>query len=102
MWNWIDVKKQIAVNKYDGLLPAYKGLHLHSIYGNFYAFIKNNKNEVLSIKEKSLSLMTQFKNMLLQADITLLQERLLNIILKNYLIRNISLMVKHIFQVLMN
>ena len=52
LWNWIDVKKQIAVNKYDGLLPAYKGLHLHSIYGNFYAFIKNNKNKVLSIKEK--------------------------------------------------
>jgi NDP-sugar pyrophosphorylase family protein len=51
-WNWNDVKKQIDINKYDGLLPAYKGLHLHSIYGNFYAFIKNNKNKVLSIKEK--------------------------------------------------
>ncbi len=52
LWDWNDVKKSILKNKYDGLLPAYKGLHLHSIYGNYYAFIKNNKDKVLSVKEK--------------------------------------------------
>ena len=46
------VNLHIKNNKPDGLLPAYKGLHLHTIYRNNYAFIKEQDLKLLSIKEK--------------------------------------------------
>ena len=52
IWDWNDVKAYIKKNKPDGLLPAYKGLHLHSLYGNNYAFINEKNGNVLGIKEK--------------------------------------------------
>ena len=52
IWDWTKIKKHIKNNKPDGLLPAYKGLHLHTIYRNNYAFIKEQDLKLLSIKEK--------------------------------------------------
>ena len=52
IWNWSEVKKYIKEKNPDGLLPAYKGLHLHTIYGSKYAFIKESNKNVISIKEK--------------------------------------------------
>ena len=33
-------------NNPDGIIPAYVGLHPHSIYGNNYAFLKLDNNKV--------------------------------------------------------
>lgn len=52
VWDWVLVKEYIKQNKPDGLLPAYKGLHIHSIYGNNYAFIETKNEFVTGIKEK--------------------------------------------------
>lgn len=52
IWDWNKIKNFIKEHKPDGLLPAYRGLHLHSLYGNNYAFIKQRKGKVLGIKEK--------------------------------------------------
>ena len=52
IWDWTKIKKHIKNNKPDGLLPAYKGVHLHTIYRNNYAFIKEQDLKLLSIKEK--------------------------------------------------
>ena len=52
IWNWKEVKKYIVKNKLDGLVPAYSGLHPHSIYGNDYAFLKVDGERIVDIKEK--------------------------------------------------
>ena len=52
LWDWEQLKSFIGNNNLDGLIPAYKGLHPHSIYGNDYAFLKTFKGDVLEIKEK--------------------------------------------------
>ncbi len=52
IWNWGAVKEYIEQNKPDGLLPAYKGVHIHSIYGSNYAFIETKNKSVTGIKEK--------------------------------------------------
>ena len=33
-------------------MPAYSGLHPHSIYGNDYAFLKVDGERIVDIKEK--------------------------------------------------
>ena len=52
IWNWLNIKAYIKQNKPDGLLPAYKGIHIHSIYGSNYAFIETKNMSVTGIKEK--------------------------------------------------
>ena len=52
IWSWEEFKLFINENNPDGVIPAYKGLHPHSIYGNNYAFLKNKKDQVLNIQEK--------------------------------------------------
>lgn len=52
IWDWKKVKQFIEDFEPDGLIPAYSGLHPHSIYGNDYAFLKIKNQKVLSIREK--------------------------------------------------
>ena len=52
IWNWYEFKAFINKNNPDGIIPAYKGLHPHSIYNNDYAFIKNNGETITNIREK--------------------------------------------------
>ena len=52
IWDWSKFKEFIKKENPDGIVPAYRGLHPHSIYNNDYAFIKNNKNKILKIREK--------------------------------------------------
>ena len=52
IWDWQDFKNYIKTFKPDGIIPVYKGLHPHSIYGNDYAFLKVQNNKVIDIKEK--------------------------------------------------
>ena len=52
IWNWNDFLSFIKKNSPDGIIPAYKGLHPHSVYGNDYAFLKVSGNNVVGIQEK--------------------------------------------------
>ncbi len=52
IWDWEDLKEYIKKNRPDGLIPSYIGLHPHSIYENNYAFLMNEGDKVLDIKEK--------------------------------------------------
>ena len=52
IWDWKKFKAFIKKNKPDGVVPAYFGLHPHSIYDNDYAFIQNDGDKILKIREK--------------------------------------------------
>ena len=52
IWDWEELKNYIEINNPDGLVPAYSGLHPHSIYGNDYAFLKVSGKRIVDIKEK--------------------------------------------------
>ena len=52
IWNWKDFLYFIENHSPDGIIPAYKGLHPHSIYGNDYAFLKVSGDDVVGIQEK--------------------------------------------------
>lgn len=52
IWNWGNFKKFVITNKPDGIIPAYRGLHPHSVYKNDYAFLDVEGNKVINIKEK--------------------------------------------------
>lgn len=49
-WNWRDFKKEIK--NYDGIIPAYKGFHPHSLGDTNYAYIQNINDTVIDIQEK--------------------------------------------------
>tara|TARA_B100000965_G_scaffold166375_1_gene138684 strand:- start:23006 stop:24505 length:1500 start_codon:yes stop_codon:yes gene_type:complete len=52
IWDWKNFKDFIKINNPDGVIPAYVGLHPHSIYDNNYAFLKLKNNNVIGIQEK--------------------------------------------------
>ena len=52
IWDWQNLKNFIESNNPDGLVPAYVGLHPHTVYENDYAFIKNQDFNILGIQEK--------------------------------------------------
>ena len=52
IWDWKEFNKFIQTYNPDGVLPAYSGLHPHSIYGNDYAFLKLRNKNVIGIQEK--------------------------------------------------
>ena len=52
IWDWNKFKEFINKNQPDGVVPAYFGIHPHNIYDNDYAFIKNDDDKILNIREK--------------------------------------------------
>ena len=75
IWDWKKFKDFIK-NKPDGVVPAYFGLHPHSIYDNDYAFIQNDGDKILKIREKSIMdlLIIKLMNMLLREPIIILKK----------------------------
>ena len=53
IWDWNEFNNYINIHKPDGIVPAYKNLHPHSVYGNDYAFIKEKNMNILGIQEKA-------------------------------------------------
>ena len=53
IWDWESFKNFAKLNNPDGIIPAYVGLHPHSIYGNNYAFLKLEEDKVTGIQEKN-------------------------------------------------
>ena len=51
-WDYKLFKKIILDNEYDGSIPAYRNFHPHSLWGNNYAFIKEDNFLLKDIQEK--------------------------------------------------
>ena len=51
-WSWENFKTFLNINNYDGVIPAYKGFHPHSLGSTNYAYMKENLGTVLDIQEK--------------------------------------------------
>ena len=51
-WNWSNFKEYAETSNCDGIIPAYKGFHPHSLNNANYAFIKNDGSEIVDIQEK--------------------------------------------------
>lgn len=51
-WDYENFKKTISNNNCSGSIPAYKGFHPHSLGTTNYAYIKEQNNFLLDIKEK--------------------------------------------------
>ena len=51
-WSFSEFCKYVRSNKLDGCIPAYKGFHPHSLGSTNYAYILEDKQEFIDIKEK--------------------------------------------------
>lgn len=51
-WNWQHFKQFVATLKCDGVIPAYKGFHPHSLGTTNYAYMREENGFVLDIQEK--------------------------------------------------
>lgn len=51
-WNFQDFQTWVNSNQCDGALPAYRGFHPHSLGSTNYAYIREENNKFLEIKEK--------------------------------------------------
>ncbi len=51
-WSWKNFKKFANDNNFDGIIPAYKDFHPHSLGKTNYAYIKEKKFNVIDIQEK--------------------------------------------------
>jgi NDP-sugar pyrophosphorylase family protein len=51
-WNWEHFKSFVFNSQVDGVIPAYKGFHPHSLGSTNYAYIQDDNGSVLDIQEK--------------------------------------------------
>lgn len=51
-WDWQHFKKCIAENTFDGIVPAYRGFHPHSLGTTNYAYVKETNGWIQDIQEK--------------------------------------------------
>ena len=51
-WDFEQFKKMVAETRCDGAIPAYRGFHPHSLGSTNYAYMREQDNRVLDIKEK--------------------------------------------------
>ena len=52
-WDYLNFKNFIKEQGPDGVIPAYRGFHPHTIWSNYYAYLDINKsNQVIDIQEK--------------------------------------------------
>jgi len=52
LWDYEKFKEFALVNNFKGIVPAYKGFHPHSLYSNYYGYLKTEGNVVIDYKEK--------------------------------------------------
>ena len=52
LWNYKDFKKYALNKKVDGAIPCYKDFHPHTIWSNYYAYVKEKNLRALDIQEK--------------------------------------------------
>lgn len=51
-WSFDDFKSWLAKGKWDGAMTAYKGFHPHSLGPTLYAYMRNEGDKVVEIREK--------------------------------------------------
>ena len=51
-WNFRDFLKYCRSNNLDGCITTHKGFHPHRLYNKSFAFLRNDGNEVLEVREK--------------------------------------------------
>ena len=51
-WDWTKFKKFVKKEPFDGVIPAYKGFHPHSLGNTNYAYIKEKNGLISDIQEK--------------------------------------------------
>jgi NDP-sugar pyrophosphorylase family protein len=51
-WNYGDFKKFIIKTDAEGVLPSYRGFHPHTLWNNYYAYIKETNLRACTIQEK--------------------------------------------------
>jgi NDP-sugar pyrophosphorylase family protein len=51
-WNYHSFKELITRADYDGAIPCYRGFHPHTIWSNYYAYVREENNIALDIQEK--------------------------------------------------
>lgn len=51
-WSFPDFQKWLADGKWDGAMTAYKGFHPHSLGPTLYAYMRNEGDRVVEIREK--------------------------------------------------
>jgi NDP-sugar pyrophosphorylase family protein len=51
-WDYTDFKNFIRKTDAEGVLPSYRGFHPHTLWSNYYAYIKEESLRACSIQEK--------------------------------------------------
>lgn len=52
-WDFGDFCEYVRRSGADGVIPAYKGFHPHTLWSNYYAYLKTEENEVVGVQEKT-------------------------------------------------
>lgn len=51
-WDWHKFQQFVKTQALDGCIPCYRGFHPHSLYSNYYAYVKEEQGRVTAIQEK--------------------------------------------------
>ena len=51
-WDYKEFKKEVFINDCDGAIPCYRGFHPHTIWSNYYAYVKEKNLNLFDIREK--------------------------------------------------
>ena len=51
-WDYSNFQKYVKVTDADGVIPSYRGFHPHTLWSNYYAYIKEKNSRVSDIQEK--------------------------------------------------
>ena len=51
-WNYIDFCNIVKQSECDGAIPCYRGFHPHTLWSNYYAYVKENEMHALDVQEK--------------------------------------------------
>ena len=51
-WSYDDFKNFVESKNLDGAIPCYKGFHPHTLWSNYYAYVKEKNLKAIDIQEK--------------------------------------------------
>ena len=60
-WSFADFRAWLAKGKWDGAMTAYKGFHPHSLGPTLYAYMRNEGDKVVEIREKHYFTQNKFE-----------------------------------------
>ncbi len=51
-WDYMHFKETIEKTQCDGAIPCYRGFHPHTLWSNYYAYVRENNLRAIDIQEK--------------------------------------------------